>query len=486
MKKSLVLLLAAVIVLVAIMSYRAMTTFEDGQVTPDPVASRSFDRQDAVRHLSEAIRIPTVSHDDRSNFDAAAFRAFHDFLKTAYPLAHQRLERTAVNDYSLVFHWPGTDPGRAPILLMGHFDVVPVDPADEEKWSYDPFSGDVADGAIWGRGSMDDKLGVIALMEAVEHLLSAGFEPRRSIYLAFGHDEEVGGLEGAKAVARRFEKLGIEFDFVLDEGGVVTEGTFREIDAPVAVIGVAEKGWVNLELTVRSTGGHSSQPPRNTAVGILARAIVALEDNPFPATLDHTRLTIEPVAFAAPFGLRFLFANTGLLEPLMLSQMIKDPGMAAGLRTTTAATMISGSPKSNILPTQARAVVNFRIIPGETAQSVMERARSVIDDERVEIAMGTHWDPSPMSPVDTEPYRLLAATIRGIDPDILVAPYVVRGGTDARYFHGVSDNVYRFFMVRVNERTIEQIHGIDEHVEIDNYLDAIRFYQALIERAANG
>jgi carboxypeptidase PM20D1 len=427
-----------------------------------------------------------VSHDDRTRFDAEAFLAFHRFLEASYPRVHAQTDRQVINDYSLVYHLQGSEPELEPVLFMGHFDVVPVDPATAEAWRFDPFSGVQADGHIWGRGSLDDKLGVIALLEAVEQLLAEGFSPRRSIYLAFGHDEEVGGLEGARQIAHWFAERGTRFGFVLDEGGIVTEGIFEGVDRPVAVIGVAEKGWVNLRLTVGATGGHSSQPPPHTAVGLLSQAIVRLEDKPFPASLDFMGMTIEPIAHAMPWTLRAVFANSWLFEPLLLRYLLRDPGDAASLRTTTAVTMVSGSPKSNILPTRAEAVVNFRIIPGETAESVQARVERIIDDERVQITADTHWDPSPVAPLDSAGYRLIAGTLRGLDPDILVAPYVVRGGTDARYFYELSNHVYRFLMARASPETIEMVHGINEHVAVADYLDAIRFYYAMIRRAADG
>ena len=472
------------LVLAAIMLWRAELKFKDpkhnGFTDTDPPV---IDVAAAAERLSKAIGIPTISFDDRTNFDAGAFRDFHDFLQAAYPRVHSAMQRHVINDYSLVFHLPGSDPERLPVLFVGHFDVVPIEAASSDQWRFDPFSGTLAQDQIWGRGSLDDKLGVIGLLEAMEQLLASGFQPARSVYLAFGHDEEVGGLDGAKQVARWFEPRNVRFEFVLDEGGVVTNGIFKGIDQPVAVIGVSEKGWINLELTARAPGGHSSQPPDHTAVGILSAAIVRLEQSPFPATLDFTRMTIDELGHALPFSLRFLFANDWLLEPLIIGNMLNDPGDAAGLRTTTAATMFTGSPKSNILPTLARAVVNFRIIPGETADSVEARARQIIDDPLVEIVPMTSWDPSPVSPVDSDPYRLIASTIRAIDPDILVAPYVVRGGTDARYFYGLSPNVYRFLMARINPETIEQVHGINERVTLLNLQEAIGFYHLLIRRA---
>ena len=484
MKKLLLGLAAVLVCLVAVAAFRATTVFEDVQLPPaEDLAGLTLDEAAAVERLAGAIRFRTISHDDRSNFDADAFLAFHDYLRASFPRVHERAEPTRINDYSLLYHIAGSDPSLKPILLMGHMDVVPVDDVTLPEWTHDPFAGEVIDGVIWGRGTLDDKLSVMSFLEAVEALLRDGFEPKRSLYLSFGHDEEVGGMDGAKAVAAHLAEQGLEFEFVVDEGGVILEGVVGAVDRPVAVIGVAEKGYLNLRLRVDAPGGHSSRPPPQSGLGILSRAIVRLEENPFPEELTHISSMFEALAPYAPFSQRLAMGNTWLLGPVVESVMVGDPAMAATMRTTTAATMASGSSKSNILPTRAEAVVNFRILPGQTAAQVRERVIDIIDDERVQVIMETSIDPSPVSPTDTMGYELLASTIRGFDEDILVAPYLVIGGTDARYFYSVSPNVYRFVMIPATNETLEIVHGIDERIAVEDYLTAIRFYYALIHRA---
>jgi len=267
---------------------------------------------------------------------------------------------------------------------------------------------------------------------------------------------------------------------------VVTEGLMDDLDQPLAVIGVSEKGYVNLVLTVNAPGGHSSQPPEQSAVGILSRAIVAVEDSPFPASMDYIYPTIEAIGTKMPFGTRLAMSNLWLLSPLVERVMLKNKDDAAALRTTTAATMVSGSPKSNILPTRATAVINFRIIPGETVESVTERVIGLIDDERVVVTSEYGVNPSPVSPTDSRGFALIAKTIRGMDENILVAPYMVRGGTDAKYFYSVSPNVYRFMMLRIDPTTMGYVHGIDERVAVKSYLEAIRYYYHLIRQSMDG
>lgn len=487
MKKIIIRLFIVLVVLGGILIFRANTVFKDQQLEPATGLSEvAVDGQQAIRRFSQALTIPTISYDDRSNFDAAAFRNFQDYLQESYPLVHQHADRTVVNDYSLVYKLQGSDPDLLPVLFMGHMDVVPVEDITRNEWTYPPFSGTVADGIVWGRGSVDDKLTVIALMEAMELLLSENVQPERTIYFAFGHDEEVGGKDGAANVARYFADQGVTFDYVMDEGGAVIEGMMEGLDGPLAVIGVSEKGYVNLVLTVNAPGGHSSQPPEHTAVGILSRAIVNVEDNPFPASLDYMYMTFVTIGVEMPFGTRLAMGNLWLLSPLVKNLMLQNKDDAAALRTTIAATMVSGSPKSNILPTRATAVINFRILPGETVESVKNRVIQLIDDDRVEVTDELGTDPSPVSPTDSRGYELIARTIRGMDESIVVAPYMVRGGTDAKYFYSVSANVYRFMMLRIDPDTVGYIHGIDEHVAAEDYLEAIRFYYHLIRQSMNG
>lgn len=487
MKKTFITALTGFVVLAAILLYRAETVFKDRQAEPaNGYVAATFDEQAAVERFAKSLTFPTISYDDRSRFDAAAFLGLQDFLQTSFPLVNARAVRTVVNRYSLVYHLAGSDPSLEPVLFMGHMDVVPVQDDTLADWTHPPFSGTVDKGIVWGRGSLDDKVGVMALMESLEILLAQGFQPKRSIYLAFGHDEEASGTEGAAKIAGHFAQAGLHFDFVLDEGGAITQDMTEGITRPLAVIGVSEKGYVNLELVVNAVGGHSSEPPPHTALGILGRAIVAVEDHPFPARLDYLMMTFDAIGYYMPFDQRFAMSNLWLLSPLVEHHLLQDKASAASMRTTTAVTMASGSPKSNILPTRATAVINFRVLPGETVDSVQQRVQRLVDDDRVQVNLAFGVGPSPVSPTDSRGYRILAETIRAMDDQVLVAPYMVRGGTDARNFYTVSPNVYRFLAVGMDPDTIKYFHGIDERIAIADYLQAIRFYVALMRKATTG
>ncbi|MFK8016723.1 MAG: M20/M25/M40 family metallo-hydrolase, partial [Gammaproteobacteria bacterium] len=326
----------------------------------------------------------------------------------------------------------------------------------------------------------DDKLTVMALMEALEHLFAGGERRARNGDFACGHDEEVGGKEGAARSAEHFAKQSLRFEFVLDEGGAVTNGLLPGIDRPVAIVGIAEKGYVNLHLDVDAPGGHSSQPPEHTAAGILAAALVKVEANPFPPDLSTMDAQMDYLAHHMPFRSRLALANRWLFGPIIKNTLLANPATAASIRTTTAVTMLEGSTKSNILPTRASAVVNFRILPGDTVASVTAHIESVVDDERVAITAEMANEPSPVSSTESFGFELLQRTIQGMDSSVIVAPYLVQGGTDAKHFVHLSDSVYRFFMVRIDRNTMRRIHGVNEQIAISDYVEAVRFYHALL------
>ena len=486
MKKFFSIILILLIIVAAVLLYRANTHFANQQYQVSrPLEPIELNQSAVLERFSQAIQIKTISYDDRSQFDHQAFAAFHDYLATSFPLVNQHTEQTRIDNYSIVYHLKGQNQQLQPALFMGHMDVVPIEEASLAQWQQPPFSGKIVDDVIWGRGTIDDKVSVVALMEAMERLISEGIQPQRSIYFAFGHDEEAGG-EGAKAVARYFAEQNVRFEFILDEGGVVTDGIIPGPSQPVALVGIAEKGFVNFELSVQGEGGHSSQPPEHTAAGIVAQAIVNIENNPFSTKLDFFELMFAHIGFATPLSSRLPLANLWLLSPLVEKILLSKASSAAGVRTTTAVTMLQGSNKSNVLPTVASAVVNFRILPGDTIDSIRQHLEEVIDNPLVQLEAQLANEASTVSSTESLGFKLIESTIRRLDDQILVAPYLVLGATDSRHFQGLSDNIYRFMMVSLNPTTLKQFHGVNEQISVKDYLQAIQFYYAIVKQAAEG
>lgn len=458
------------------------------QIDVPPAPAVGIDVEAAAARLSGALQIATISSPDPAKFDIAEFLRFHRYLEESFPLVHARLARETVNDLSLLYRWPGSNPALAPVLLLAHYDVVPVVPGTEDRWEYPPFGGVVADGFVWGRGAIDDKFGVLGVLEAVEHLLQAGFSPARTVYLAFGHDEEVGGTNGAVAMAELLQQRGVKPEFVLDEGGAILVDVVPGIDAAIAAVGIAEKGSVTLELSVKAAGGHSSTPPKHTAIGVLSRAITRLENNPMPRELrGAVRGFFDFVGPEMPFPLRVVFANLWLLGTPLEMALETVPQADATLRTTTAATIIAGGVQSNVLPTDARASVNFRILPGDTIADVAEHTRRVIDDEEVAIAVGEGArEASAVSPVDVGAFDVLQRTFRAVYPGVVVAPFLTVSGTDSRHFGILTPNVYRILPFPGRREDMERIHGTNERVKIEDYGRAIGFYVTLLRNTNAG
>ena len=486
--KKLSLVLAAMLVVVVLLLAANVARFHSRQLTVPAVALGGPDPGAAALRLAEAVRFQTLSHQDPAQFPAKSFDAFHGFLERSYPRMRSALVRERINGHSLLYEWRGSDAALKPILLLAHQDVVPVDPASRDKWTRAPFAGEIADGYIWGRGAIDDKGGLMAIHEAVEALLAAGFKPARTVYLAFGHDEEVGGRQGAAKISETLARRGVRLESVLDEGQVVTSGIVPGFDRPVALIGIAEKGYLSIELLVESEGGHSSMPPRHTAVGILAAAIARLEASPFPASLpEPVRRQFDFLGPEQRWTRRLIFSNLWLFSPLVRSQMEKTPSTAAMLRTTIAPTMLEGSIKENVLPMRARAVVNFRVLPGSRTEDIITKVGTLIADPRVKVsATGTsRSEPSPVASTESDAFVRLQRAVSATFPDAIVAPSLVLGATDTRHFIGIADNLFRFLPARLARDDLKRYHGLDERLTVENYGEFARFYMQYLREAGN-
>ncbi|HEU5284256.1 MAG TPA: M20 family peptidase [Burkholderiales bacterium] len=483
--RALLVLIVALVVVLAVNAARSGSR----QIEVPRAQERLPELEPAVQRLAQAIRLQTVSHQDPADLPSAEFEALHRLLERSFPRMSRTLERERIGGLSLLFQWPGSDPAAKPILLLAHLDVVPADAATLREWTHPPFSGAVADGFVWGRGARDDKSGVMALHEAVEALLAQGFQPRRTVYLAFGHDEELGGVAGAAQIARMLAERGVKLETVLDEGMPVTHGLLPGIEQPVALIGIAEKGNVTLELVAQGEGGHASMPPPQTAVSILGAALAKLEASRFPASL--TEPLREQLAFLGPEqGLlrRVLFSNLWLFGGVVQAQLAKSRAGNALVRTTVAPTLLEGGIKENVLPASARALVNFRLLPGTSIEALTRQVVKIVDDDRVRIAPAgaLRSEPSPVSSVRSEAFRSLQRAVEAVFPEALVAPSLLVGATDSRHFTPLADNVFRFRPARTGTDDVARFHGVDERLAVENYAEFIGFYMRYLREAAGG
>ncbi|HMC54216.1 MAG TPA: M20 family peptidase [Gemmatimonadaceae bacterium] len=438
----------------------------------------------AIGRMSEAVRYRTISYFD-SSARLSEFARFRSFLVRAYPLVHTKLRREVLDSATLVFTWKGADTSLAPVLLLGHQDVVPVEPGTEKDWKHGAFSGDVADGFIWGRGTLDDKFSVLGNLEAVESLLRKNYQPRRTVILAFGYTEELGGPSAVRT-AQLLQQRGIKPWFVMDEGGALGDSIVPGVSSRVALIGISEKGYLSLRLTAHGQGGHSSMPPSETAVSILGGALDRVQRTPLPARMnDATRAMFNTVGPLMTYSRRFVMANMWLFEPVVQAGMAKNPSGNAVVRTTTAVTMVSGGIKDNVVPSAATAVVNFRLMPGDSVRWVTERIKQIVNDSRIDVEPieGSAREASAVSPTDNDAYAVLAQSIREAYPGTTVSPFLLMGGTDSRNFYLVSSNVYRFAPILVDGDELKIVHGTNERVKIGSYLAAIGAYRRIIENA---
>ncbi len=473
------LIIIAGVVLVNTFMYRS------AQLEVEPFTNNPVHRDNAIEKLSGAVRIPTISHSDNAKIDTTAFKDFISYVVDQFPNLHEKLESQRISGFSLLYRWEGQDTTLAPIMLTGHYDVVP--PGDTTRWEHPPFSGITAGGYIWGRGTMDDKVGVIGIMDAVETLLEEGFQPQRTIYLAFGHDEEVGGMNGAAVIADTLSARGVTPQFVADEGMMITEGLIPGIDKPVALIAVSEKGYLSTRLTAYAEGGHSSTPPRKSAVGSVSRAVVSLEQNQF-----STRLTPPVEAMFSflgpemPFIMKMMFANRWLFDWVLKWQLGEASTTNALVRTTTAPTMFHAGEKDNVLPTKAEAIVNFRILQGDSEETVMNHVKDVVNDTSIEISkLGVESNPRPVAEIDGTEFELMHRTVKQIYPDILVSPGLLVGGSDGKHYAKLTPNVYSFNPYTVNEEDIARYHGLNERIGMDDYHKVVFYFYQLIKNSVN-
>ena len=442
----------------------------------------------AAERLAELIRIPTVSAYSPEDEDQTVFSSFPDHLARIYPTAHKTMERELVGDRGILYRWAGTDASLQPVLGMAHYDVVP--PGDPEDWSIPPFEGRVTDGRIHGRGALDDKGMLASWMEAAERLALDGFQPRRTLYLAFGGDEETTGVRGAGRMARLFDERGIRFAFILDEGGAVAVDQLSAFtDRPVAMVGIAEKGYLTLNISAVGMSGHASAPPKHSAIGRLSAALVALENSPAPARLTEAPQGMLKVLGRSIGGLKgFVLRHHRLFSRTIIRGLSGSPSIAPLVRTTLAPTIVRGGARDNVLPDRVEATVNLRLLPGDSVAEATSRVEDIITRAVdggvwIEEVEGSVFEPVPARGGSGPWWKLLSSQIERTFPEALVAPYLMTATTDSRWYRDYSDAIYRFIPMEVDGREMSRVHSANESVSEERWIKGVGFMESLLRES---
>lgn len=483
-KREVLIALAALICLLLFRTWRVGDPLDvDPIELPEaPTVSANL----AATHLSQALRIRTIATrpGDPHPGSEGPWLEMHRWLEETYPLMHQELEKEFVDDYTLLYTWHGSDASLLPLMLMAHQDVVPVNPGTEGDWDAPPYSGDILEGFIYGRGALDDKGSLVGIAEAIEALVASGFDPRRTIYVLFGHDEEIVQDTGAGQAVELLRSRNVRLEMVLDEGGGVVTPPPLGAGKGMAAIGVVEKGWISLQLTAVDAGGHSSTPPRNTGTVRIARAVAALDKRQMPAAIGDPGLepTIASVGRELPLLARIAVGNLWLFGPVLERFGSMNSFGNAQLRTTTAPTMLSGSTKENVLPQRATAVINFRIHPSNTSQDVIDHVRDIIEPiGGIELEVfGEVFEPTPVSPLDSYGYRVLHSVAADMTQGGLVTQVLVAGTTDSRHTFSLTDNVYRFMPSIGSAEDGAGVHGTNERIAVSSLHEMSERYAQIV------
>ncbi|XP_047561369.1 N-fatty-acyl-amino acid synthase/hydrolase PM20D1 [Lutra lutra] len=436
--------------------------------------------------LKGAIQIPTVSFSPE-NLNTTALAQFGEYIQTVFPTIFKTsfIQHEVIGEYSHLLTVRGSDPSLQPYMLMAHSDVVP---ATDEGWEVPPFSGLERDGFIHGRGTVDNKNSLMAILQALELLLNRNYIPRRSFFIALGHDEEVSGHNGAQKISALLQARGVKLAFIVDEGDFILDGFIPYLKKPFAMIGVSEKGSINLRLQVNMSPGHSSAPPKETTIGVLAAAVSRLEQTPMPNMFGSgpLKMTLQQLAHEFPFPANIILSNLWLFGPLVSRYMERNYITNALVRTTVALTMFNAGVKVNVIPPVAQAMVNFRIDPAQTVQEVLDLVKNIVADDRVQFHVLTAFDPLPISPSDSQAlgYQLLRQTIQSIFPEVsTVVPGICIGNTDSRHYANLTAGIYRFNPLYVTPQSFHSIHGINEKISVQAYETQVKFLFEFIQNA---
>lgn len=426
------------------------------------------------------IQFKTVSYEDESLIDLTQITGIYSYIERSFPEFWAAMEKTPIGNYSMIFRWKSNS-DALPILLMSHLDVVPT---GNVTWKYPPFDGHITETEIWGRGAIDDKQMVLGALASVTHLLKQNWKPTRDVYISFGFDEEISGYKGACVVADYFRSKNLKFEFIHDEGIPLLDGILPGLDKPTVPLGLAEKGSLDLDVTLTGVAGHSSIPPPTTIIGIMGRAVAALEANPIPSQLEGvSRLLLEYVSPDMAYPFKSIFSNMWLFKPLILRIFESKTTTNALVRTTTAITIIKGGNKANVLPESASIHINFRIGPWDNVQTVLEHVKKVFlaIDPRFEFTILESLEPAPVTSHTSETFYKFASAIRTtFEKEILVTPGIMVGNTDTRHFWGLSDNIFRFSPNILTQELADTFHNVNERISKENLINVINFYHQLL------
>ncbi|MCL2338905.1 MAG: M20/M25/M40 family metallo-hydrolase [Proteobacteria bacterium] len=482
-KKVLLALVAVIAAIFVVMIIRTMATrFPDVAAWDENKIALPKDFEKYVTDWAGGLKFQTVSHADVTQTDFAKFAAFRDYLKTAYPTVFKNMEFNLINDNAMVLVWRGKNPDLKPILFNAHYDVVPA--GDAGSWKYPPFSGTISGDRVYGRGTFDDKGMLFALLGASESLMGSGFQPVRDVYFVFNPDEEIDSKNGAQQVAAHLSFRGLKFDAIYDEGGLVNLMEINGATYGFAMIGVSEKGFVTLRITVRGDAGHSSVPAARTALGDAAAIMQRLEKNQMPARiLPETDALLRGMGAASGFFTKFMVANRDVMRPVLMRVLSNDPATNAVIRTTIALVGAdAGAPGvDNVMPDHASIVVNFRLQPGDKIDDVVGHVKQQLNGFDADVEIVTAWDAAPVSKTDTRGFHKMTESIASVFPTAIIVPFVTIGGTDSRNYRGLGDNIYRFLPAAMTTAERETMHGYNESMSIDNYARMILYFESLIK-----
>lgn len=507
-KQMMILLLSLLIVLVLVVLVRTMT-HDFGKVEKQVLTENieTLPSEKAIERFVGGIRIPTVSNEVYEETNFKPFDEFKAYLPSVYPQIYQTMDTATVNTYGMLLRWKGKDSTLKPLLFLSHYDVVPVvgyDPTRMDieelvfrpddrlspsidsistRWDFGPFSGAVANGRIYGRGTLDMKCMLFSLLEAADELIAKGFQPERDIWFAFGHDEEVSGRQGAVKIANYFREKGITFEAVYDEGGIIASpgSAMDAVQKPLGLVGIGEKGFLTLRLNVHGVGGHSSMPPAKSSLIYAAELIDKLNTAQMPARIISPIASfLNNVGGEMNFTARMAIANQWLLKPVLLNNFTSSPTSNALVRTTTAVTMAKGSDAPNVMASVAEIIVNFRLLPGDSIDDVMKHVTEICKGYDVTIEVMSEREASGLSPENVRGFEIIKEKVAQIYPEAIVSSYITIGGTDAYKYQIVSDHIYRFMPIYLNLYEQRTIHNENEHISLENYGKMIWYWKEVM------